>query len=481
MENKFIQIIKKKWLRSIALTILLFAIIVALYLVINFVVQQANFTDFDFTKEKIYSISQATEDKLQNLDEDVTISIYNMYQYVEDFAYKYANLNDHIKVEELENLNAKTDWKTNYGVTDTSSFLVIQTEDKEKILFSSDFYTYDYTTYEEIDTTEEAITNAILDVTIEEKPKIYFLTGHNLYSEDYFQYLQMSLEDEANEVESIDLLTTGSVPEDCQVLVITALQEDITEKERDAILDYIEQGGEILLLMDPNLNKIEMPNFQDVLDEYGVSISDGYLLEGDANQMMAGAPNYIIAPISSSSEIVKNISMGLNICLINSGKLDFASTEELEEENVTLETLATVSDQAFYRTDLESSSETKIDSDEDAAGATVAAMLTKEVDEDNTSKLIVFANTAFATNVQIDPQYYILAITNYNNEDVLLNSVSYLTQREDNITIRKDSEAVTTYNVTEMQTRIVLGLIFSIPILIVVIGIVVWQLRRRKK
>lgn len=481
MENKFIQIIKKKWLRSIALTILLFAIIVALYLVINFVVQQANFTDFDFTKEKIYSISQATEDKLQNLDEDVTISIYNMYQYVEDFAYKYANLNDHIKVEELENLNAKTDWKTNYGVTDTSSFLVIQTEDREKILFSSDFYTYDYTTYEEIDTTEEAITNAILDVTIEEKPKIYFLTGHNLYSEDYFQYLQMSLEDEANEVESIDLLTTGSVPEDCQVLVITALQEDITEKERDAILDYIEQGGEILLLMDPNLNKIEMPNFQDVLDEYGVSVSDGYLLEGDANQMMAGAPNYIIAPISSSSEIVKNISMGLNICLINSGKLDFASTEELEEKNVTLETLATVSDQAFYRTDLESSSETKIDSDEDAAGATVAAMLTKEVDEDNTSKLIVFANTAFATNVQIDPQYYILAITNYNNEDVLLNSVSYLTQREDNITIRKDSEAVTTYNVTEMQTRIVLGLIFSIPILIVVIGIVVWQLRRRKK
>ena len=481
MENKFIQIIKKKWLRSIALTILLFAIIVAAYLVINFVVKQANFTDFDFTKEKIYSISQATEDKLQNLDKDVTISVYNMYQYVEDFAYKYANLNDHIKVEKLENLNAKTDWKTNYGVTDTSAFVVIQTEDREKILFNSDFYTYDYTTYEEIDTTEEAITNAILDVTIEEKPKIYFLTGHNLYSEDYFQYLQMSLEDEANEVESIDLLTTGSVPEDCQVLVITALQEDITEKERDAILDYIEQGGEILLLMDPNLNKIEMPNFQDVLDEYGVSISDGYLLEGDANQMMAGAPNYIIAPISSSSEIVKNISMGLNICLINSGKLDFASTEELEEKNVTLETLATVSDQAFYRTDLESSSETKIDSDEDAAGATVAAMLTKEVDEDNTSKLIVFANTAFATNVQIDPQYYILAITNYNNEDVLLNSVSYLTQREDNITIRKDSEAVTTYNVTEMQTRIVLGLIFSIPILIVVIGIVVWQLRRRKK
>ncbi len=481
MENKFIQIIKKKWLRSIALTILLFAIIVAAYLVINFVVKQANFTDFDFTKEKIYSISQATEDKLQNLDKDVTISVYNMYQYVEDFAYKYANLNDHIKVEKLENLNAKTDWKTNYGVTDTSAFVVIQTEDREKILFNSDFYTYDYTSGQEIDTTEEAITNAILDVTIEEKPKIYFLTGHNLYTEAYFQYLEMSLEGEANEVEYIDLLKTGSVPEDCKVLVITALQEDITAKEKDAILDYIKQGGEILLLLDPNLNKIDMPNFQAVLDEYGVSVSEGYLLEGDANQMMAGAPNFIIAPINSSSELVKNIDMGLNVCLVNSGKLDIASTKELEEKNVTLETLATVSDKAFYRTDLESTSENKIDSDEDAKGATVAAMLTKQMDEDKTSKLIVFANTVFATNIQIDSQYYIYAITNYNNEDVLLNSVSYLTQREDNITIRKDSETVATYNVTEMQTRIVLGLIFSIPILIVVIGIVVWQLRRRKK
>lgn len=481
MENKFIQIIKKKWIRSIALTILLFAIIVAAYLVINFVVKQANFTDFDFTKEKIYSISQATEDKLQNLDKDVTISVYNMYQYVEDFAYKYANLNDHIRVEKLENLNAKTDWKTNYGVTDTSAFVVIQTEDREKILFNSDFYTYDYTSGQEIDTTEEAITNAILDVTIEEKPKIYFLTGHNLYTEAYFQYLEMSLEGEANEVEYIDLLKTGSVPEDCKVLVITALQEDITAKEKDAILDYIKQGGEILLLLDPNLNKIDMPNFQAVLDEYGVSVSEGYLLEGDANQMMAGAPNFIIAPINSSSELVKNIDMGLNVCLVNSGKLDIASTKELEEKNVTLETLATVSDKAFYRTDLESTSENKIDSDEDAKGATVAAMLTKQMDEDKTSKLIVFANTVFATNIQIDSQYYIYAITNYNNEDVLLNSVSYLTQREDNITIRKDSETVTTYNVTEMQTRIVLGLIFSIPILIVVIGIVVWQLRRRKK
>ncbi len=50
---------------------------------------------------------------------------------------------------------------------------------------------------------------------------------------------------------------------------------------------------------------------------------------------------------------------------INSGRLTIASEEELEKKNVTSEILATVSDiKAFYRTDLQNTSQTKISSDE---------------------------------------------------------------------------------------------------------------------
>ncbi|MFU2362895.1 MAG: hypothetical protein ACM67R_03800, partial [Clostridiales bacterium] len=170
------------------------------------------------------------------------------------------------------------------------------------------------------------------------------------------------------------------------------------------------------------------------------------------------------------------------VCMMTAGKLTFESTDELAKKNVTLETLATVSDKAFYRTDLTSSSQTKISSDESASGATVAAMLTKTISEDKISKLIVFSNTAFATNAQIQMgMYYRYAIEFCNNEDILLNSVSYLTEREDNITIRKAGETVTTYDVTENQTKIILSIIFGIPVVIIIVGIVVWQVRRRKK
>ena len=65
MKEKFIQVIKNKWLKSIVLTLLLVGIIVCAYLAINYAVDKANITDIDMTKEKLYSISQETKDKLQ--------------------------------------------------------------------------------------------------------------------------------------------------------------------------------------------------------------------------------------------------------------------------------------------------------------------------------------------------------------------------------------------------------------------------------
>ena len=114
--------------------------------------------------------------------------------------------------------------------------------------------------------------------------------------------------------------------------------------------------------------------------------------------------------------------------------------------------------------------------------ATVGALLTKKVDDDTTSKLIVYSNNVFITNMQIsiNNQYYLYAYEFYNNEDLALNSISYLTDREDTILIRKDTET-STYTVTENQQRIILAIIFAVPALIIIAGIIIWQVRRRKK
>ena len=109
-------------------------------------------------------------------------------------------------------------------------------------------------------------------------------------------------------------------------------------------------------------------------------------------------------------------------------------------------------------------------------------MFTKQINENTMSKVIIYTNTAFATNMQIpvSQTYYTYALDFSNNKDVILNSISYLTEREDNITIRKNVEMVN-YDVTETQNRIILAIIFTVPVFIIIAGIVIWILRRRKK
>lgn len=482
--KKILEIIKKKWLRDTFLTILLIVIIFVIYFGINYGVKKLNLKDIDLTTDKIYSISESTKTKLENLEKDVTIQLINMndYVYLQDFANKYTQLNEHIKVERIDDLSSRPDIMNKYSLESTDILIIVKSGDKETVLSTGDLYTYDYTTYEQIDVTEEAITNAIIEVTIEDKPNVYFLEGHNYYTDSYFQLLKQDIKSESNEVNTVNILTKGSVPEDCDCLVITTLKEDLTEVEADKIIEYSNNGGKILLLSDANILGVEMPNFDRVLELYGFKISDGIIIEQDENKMIYNSPEFIISSIEANSIITKNIKMNVNICLIDTGRIEFENEETLDGKGITYTKLATVSDSAFLRKNLEISTYNKTNQDEAAGGSTVAALVTRKIDENKNSEMIVFSNAIFATNqtVSLNNNYSMYANKLYNNDDVVINSVSYLTKRSDTITIRKDYDSVT-YNVTQVQHNIITAIIFLVPVAIIIVGIVVWQIRRRKK
>ena len=61
-----------------------------------------------------------------------------------------------------------------------------------------------------------------------------------------------------------------------------------------------------------------------------------------------------------------------------------------------------------------------------------------------------------------------------------MDSISYLVDRKEDITARKDTGTVT-YTATDKQDTIIKCIIFTVPAVIILAGIVVWQVRRRKK
>lgn len=479
--KKIGEILRKKWLVDGTKTLILVAIIVLLYIGVNILLEKVVLPEIDCTQDKMYSLSDESKDKLGNLDKEVTITLINYGSNTSfiNFVERYTTINDNIKLERIDDLSSRTDLMNEYSLQTTDSLVLITCGDREKEVTENDMYTFDYSTYQSIDTTEEAITNAILDVTTEEKPKVYFMSNHLAYDVNYFSSIMKTMEDEANEVETIDLFANGGIPEDCDCLVISTLKEDITEQERDNLINYINNGGKLLLMCGPNITGANLINFQAVLDLYGVSISNGVVFEGESSNMIAGYPDFIIETTQSTS-LTQNLNMSMNICLLDAGEITF-NEDKLEDLGVEYEVLAKTSEKSFVRTDVTQNTASRTDKDGEEKSSTVAAIATKKIDDSKTSKLVIFSNELFAMDMPVQISgYQMYTVSLYNNSDMILNSVSFLNEREDTITIRKTSEQVN-YTVSELQNNIIMAIIFTIPVLIIILGIVVWLRRRRKK
>lgn len=480
--KKLIEILKKKWLRDTSKTILLVIILFAAFIGINILVQKLDLQDIDVTKNQLFTLSEQSINQIKNVQEEVKIYLVGFSEDTSlvDLVKQYTRENEKIGYEIIEDIQDRVDLKTKYSITDETQIIILETEKQNKMITTDELYTYDYTIYQQIDITEEKITNAIVNLTIADKPKIYFLTGHGEYNiETDMTILKAYLENEVNDIETLDLLVKGNVPEDADLLVISSPQKDFYEQEVELITNYINNGGKILWMNEPTGAAQNFPNMQKLLDLFGAKFDDGIILEQDTDKMALQAPNYVIPDIASTTA-TKNIATDGGILLINSSKITLADDEKLDELNVTSNVILSTGETSLFRKEVSNGSTKKISSDEEGSFI-LAAKLTKTVNEEKEAVMYVLANNLFIVDYPItvgSNQLY--PIQFYNNKDYILNTIAELTNREDTISIRKDT-GVVTYTATETQDRNIKIIITAFPAIIIIIGIIIWVIRRRKR
>lgn len=479
--KKLIENLKKKWLIDTSKTAILILILFAIFIGINVLVQKLDLQDIDVTKNKLFTLSEASINQAKAVNEEIKIYLIGLGEgnSLEDIVKQYTKQNSKITYELIEDIQDRVDLKSKYGITEETQVIILESKSKNKILTIDDLYTYDYTNYTQIDVTEEKITNAIVDLSIVEKPKLYFLMGHNEYGINTdMTMLKAYLENEVNEIETLDLLVTGKIPEDIKLLVIASPQKDLLDTELEIITNYINNGGKILWLNDPTFTGKSLPNFEKLSGLFGAKFEDGIILEQDASKMALQSPNYII-PNIASTKATEDIATDGGILLINASKIIIEDEEILNELNISKEEILTTGDTALFRKDATNTSTSKISSDEQGS-FTIGVKLTKTI-EDEEAILYMLSNNFFTVDYPItigSSQTY--PIMFYNNKDYILNTIAELTNREDTISIRKDT-GIITYTATEAQDRIIKVVISVFPALIIIVGIAIWIIRRRKK
>ena len=487
--NKFIQTIKKKWLVDGTKTTILVLIIIAIFIAINLGMQSLELTPLDFTQEQLYTLTDESKEKVKDIDKDVNMYFigYSSDNSTVDLAKQYEKENERINVEAIEDVNERPDLTQKYGIESGSTGIIIECGEKSKVLTDQDLVTYDTSTYETISIAEEKLTSSIQSVTSDKVPKVYFLNGYSEFSLEQGMYmLNVYLGNEVNEIASLDILSQGNVPDDCDTLVITTPSKDFDDVATNSILDYINKGGNILWLNAAIAEEQDLPNVNKILDTYGIKPFEvGIIRETDTSKMVSESPDLIMPEIQYST-ITEDLYNTTGAVFVNATKINI-DTDRLEELNVEESDLLLASEGSYFRTNFNNQQNAAAEGEE-AGTFVVGAEMTKTIQaadeeagtEEITSKLVIYGENYFASDYQLSQNSQYAAIQLAYNKDLVLNSIAYLTDREEDITARKDTGTVT-YTATEQQDTIIRIIIFTVPALIIIAGIIVWQVRRRKK
>ena len=244
------------------------------------------------------------------------------------------------------------------------------------------------------------------------------------------------------------------------------------------ICNFIEKGGDILITNDINIDNPEATysNFQKILDEYYITLPNKELNEAE-NMRIVNYSDYAIANIASDHEITRSLFNSSRFpYLLISGIID-QDSEKMLTNNIKSTPLL-ISSADAVAIDLA----TKETEDNEGIPYVLGVALQKTVESGDESRAVILASTTSFSDASIDNGITLLINSGSGgaNSDIILNSFAYVANKGELYSIRKSSQ-FTTYTPTEKQDRLVRILIYSIPAVIIVLGMSVWLNRRKLK
>lgn len=467
----------KKHIKNGSYSMTMTVVFVAVVIVINMIVGElpSKYTEIDVSGQKLYSIGDETKELLSELEKDVTI--YQIAQsggedeVITSLLKKYEDESEHIKVEQKDPVvNPK--FASEYTTDNLSAnSLIVTCGDRSKVIDYNNMYEsdIDYQTYSYQTTGfdgEGQITSAIGYVTSENLPILYTLTGHG--ETELGSTMKEGIEKANMEIKSLNLVSEGSVPEDADCLFIGSPSTDISSDEKDAILEYLENGGKAMIFSDYNENKME--NFDEILANYGLERTEGIVFEGDSQHYAMQMPYYIL-PDVGSAEAVSGMSSDGYMVLAPFAQ-GIVQADDVRS-TVVVNSLLSTSDQAYSKSNLSSGSLEKEDGDTDGP-FDVGVSVTENVDDKET-KLVYYSASSL-----LDSQ--VNQMVSGGNEKLVMESLKWMVDTEETVTVSIPSKSLQVSSLmipgydASFWKICVMGVI---PGFFLVAGFVVWFKRRR--
>lgn len=448
-------------------------IAVAGLVLVNLVVDQLD-VEFDLTESGLYTLSEQSRQVADGIEEPVTI--YGVYPLgdenaeIDDILNLYAERSGNITVKTLDAERSPTlasRFDDEGGLRNGD--LVVAAADKHRVI--SVFSLRLTQNNRQIGlNVEQQVTSALLFVTSDDDPKIYSVTGHREQTVTTLG-LRRGLEIENFAIEEVNLLQVEAVPDDATIVLIVHPTADYTEAEVDRLRAYLEGGGKAIFVLSKVVD-VDLVNVNSLLRSYGVQFRQDWVIERDSRRHLPNQPNILVAE-TLSHPITSPISLNRQPVVLPGP----AWIEELEvrRRSLDIQRLLSSSPDAFARSELTATERGELLPQEgDPRGPfTLAVAITDPAPaDDGEDTRIVVLSTALLLRGDFAQSFP-------GNPDLLLNSIDWVYEREETISVRPKLTLMLPLRLNSLTTWIMTGaVVVVVPLIVLGVGLVVW-LRRR--
>ncbi len=474
-------------------TTVMASIFIGITLLVN-AISIGNYHRFDLTGVAQFTLTSQTKDVLAKLETPVRIlcfltpsDTYGIGNYVTSLLDEYQNYTDQLSVEVIDP-DEHPDQARQYGITYYQS-VVFETEKGHRLVSPEEIVQMgtDAQGNQQIVgiEAEHAFTSAILEVTGTVQKKVYFLTGHGESSIDVdYSNAKKGLLDNLYKVDTLDLMFTHGIPEDCTALIIAAPQNSLDGSEVEIIDNYLKNGGWVMILTNPHPPQ----EVRQLLSPWGVDIEDGTIIDPSSY----ATPNIDSPSVPRTRNFFDLTTVYFPEATAITPQPEYTPTLQVDETGTPRQILWTSNDTqiemySLVRTSQDSWLEKDFNPNEapefneatDQKGPLNVGFLidialpagTQELPSGfKDTRIVVFGDSDFASN----QHFY-----NGDNGSLFLSSVSLLTAGKEVISI--DRKVVPFRRLvigSEAATFINYSSIGLLPLLVVVVGGIIWWRRR---
>jgi ABC-type uncharacterized transport system involved in gliding motility auxiliary subunit len=407
---------------------------------------------FDLTSEKLYTLSDQTRKTVAGLRKDVTVMRFakNPDADLGDRMMEYKSLSPRIHYEVVDP-DAKPEVAKQYGVARAGQVIVTSGSRTERLE----------------NTDEVDITSAILKVSSDTQKTVYFVEGHgekSIAASDAHGYSSVfaELSRENYQTKSVNLVSSNEVPPDCTVLVEAGPAQSLFPQEVEMIGKYLDNSGKALILVDPQVD----PKLDSIFQAWNIAVPENIVIDASGvGRMFGTGPAVPLVVDYGTSPITRNFERTMTFfplartaSIADKSKSDVQSTELLKTSP------------ASFAVKSIAGHEVKFDPAKDTRGPLSLGVAAERKTNGKDARLVVIGDSDFASNQWVGLQ---------RNGDLFFNTINWLAEEENLISIRPKSPENRRVNLTEAQQK---GLewfsLLLLPGVVILSGVYIWWTRR---